>query len=95
MTVDVEKFVDGLHSYLGKALTPIGARLAAVEQRLASVEKAPLAYCGVHESGRRYDKNAIVTHSGGMWCALRETQQKPGDGGDAWQLCVKPGRDAK
>lgn len=70
-------------------------RIDQLERRLAEVEGEPLAYKGTHEVGRLYERNSVVTHAGSMWVALRRTQQRPGDGGDAWQLAVKAGRDAR
>jgi len=69
--------------------------IKALEDRLAELEKAPLAFKGVHEEGRLYERNSVVTREGSMWVALRATQQRPGDGGDGWQLAVKRGRDAR
>lgn len=31
--LDVEKLIDGIHDYLGRALTPLSARLKALEDR--------------------------------------------------------------
>lgn len=38
MSFDIEKFIDGLHSYLERAFKPLADRLANIERRLDGVE---------------------------------------------------------
>jgi hypothetical protein len=64
--------------------------LAALEARVAELEASPFSYEGVHEFGRSYSKNAIVTCGGSMWIAKATTTDRPGNS-DSWQLCVKRG----
>lgn len=95
----VKGFVIGYGNFIGKRTLDLhnglADRIDQLERRLAEVEGEPLAYKGTHEPGRLYERNSVVTHAGSMWVALRRTQQRPGDGGDAWQLAVKAGRDAR
>lgn len=44
MAFDPEKFVDGLHDYLARALAPLAARIKSQDERIAILEsKATLA----------------------------------------------------
>lgn len=83
------------HKALADAvLAAVRPELEALRNRVKELEASPIIYLGTHEGGRMYAKNAVVTHDGSMWIALRNTQQTPGPG-DGWQLCVKRGRDAR
>jgi hypothetical protein len=94
MSFDPERFVDGLHDYLGKALRPLHDRITVLEAEVERAKAAPFQYTGVYEPGRMYQMNQLATFNGSLWIALRTTQQKPADG-DGWQLCVRAGRDGK
>jgi hypothetical protein len=54
-----------------------------------------MKYCGVHQASIAYRKGHVVTHDGSAWCATRDVSvERPGSGGDGWQLMVKHGKDA-
>jgi integrin beta 3 len=50
---------------------------------------------GVYKTGTPYDTGDAVTLGGSLWIAQRETQEKPGNGSDAWRLAVRHGRDGR
>jgi len=52
-------------------------------------------YRGVFREGDDYDLGDMVTWSGSVWHCNRATSDKPIEGGDAWTLAVKRGRDGK
>lgn len=86
--LDVEKFINGLHEYLGKALRPLADRIAALEKR--GNENETFRYCGTWQAAGEYVRGNFVTHAGGMWHCNAPTREKPGVGTD-WQLAVKGG----
>lgn len=51
-------------------------------------------YRGVWKAEESYGAADMVTYSGSMFIARRETTARP-ETGDDWQLCVKRGRDGK
>ena len=56
----------------------------------------PPTYAGVFRMGVEYRTNDMVTWDGSLWiCGAVATTTKPGEGSNAWQLCVKRGRDGK
>jgi hypothetical protein len=70
-------------------LAPLHAELAQVRKELAAH-----TYRGTWVPATTYARHNSVTHGGSLWIARIDTKQKPGDG-DAWQLAVKRGRDAR
>lgn len=50
---------------------------------------------GVHRAGVQYQKGDGVTFQGSYWIALKDTNEKPGDGNTDWRLSVKKGRDGR
>lgn len=97
MSLDIKRFVSGLHDYLDKVLSPMNARMAAFEARINLLESQTknFVYLGVWESGRTYLRHNVTTRDGGMWIVRAEqTLQRPGDSPD-WVLCVKRGRDGR
>ena len=87
----LQKVLEGVADLM-KAYTD--RRVAKLEERLQTLEERPMRYLGVYENGKAYFKNSVCTHGGSMWIALSDTIQPPGET-DAWQLCVKRGRDGK
>jgi hypothetical protein len=75
---------------------PLKDRIAELEGRIVDAEKqaAEFRYRGVWQPGETYRKNNFITHDGGVWVCLRETEGKPGQCLD-WQLAVRRGRDGK
>lgn len=59
------------------------------------VDLPMMAYMGVFDAQKQYQKGELVTHGGSMWHCKQATSDKPDAGTGAWQLCVKKGRDAK
>lgn len=49
---------------------------------------------GVYKAGQEYEPGDAVTFGGSLWIAQAKTTEKP-EGGDAWRLAVKKGRDGK
>ena len=54
---------------------------------------AGMTYRGVHIGGAPYARGDVVTRDGSMWHCNADTTTRPGDGGPAWTLAVKRGRD--
>jgi hypothetical protein len=69
---------------IGERLRGIDARLDAMQANLAD------AWVGTHKDGNSYKRGQLVTHSGGLWLALRDTSDRPGTS-DALKLIVKRG----
>ena len=71
-------------------------RIDALEKRIAELETSrsgsSVGYAGVHEVGKQYLSGSLVTRSGGLWLALRETTQTPGTDPLSWRLVVKEGQ---
>lgn len=59
-----------------------------------SIELPIPLYHGVYQPGKLYKRGAMVTFSGSVFSALKNTEAKPGESTD-WQLAVKRGRDGK
>ena len=70
----------------------VAARLSETERRLAALEAKPsVKYLGVYEAGRSYVEGSLVSRSGSLWCATKNTSDVPGEGRTDWMLCVKRG----
>lgn len=67
------------------ALDSLTARMAALEMR-----QKDIGYFGTWRQGE-YRQGQAVTHSGGLWIAERDTDQRPGETGSGWRLAVKSG----
>jgi hypothetical protein len=58
------------------------------------VAKMPnMIFRGVFVGGKVYERGDCVSHDGSIWHCNAETTTRPGDGGPAWTLAVKRGRD--
>ena len=72
----------------------------AAKGRQADIPVPGFVYCGVWEAGGGTGEGGLfvagdaVTLGGNLWTAKAETTDRPGQG-DAWQLAVRAGRDAK
>lgn len=64
-------------------------------QKTTEIELPQLAYMGVFDAEKHYQKGDLVTHGGSMWHCNEANSDKPDESGGAWTLCVKKGRDAK
>lgn len=69
-------------------------RFAAIERRLAELERSPLRYDGPHETGKSYTRGTFVTARGSLWRCDTDTAERPGES-DAWTLAVKRGQDGR
>jgi hypothetical protein len=67
-------------------------QISELQGRIATLEAQPsLKYLGTfRDDGRRYSEGSAVTHSGGIWVALKATTERPNHSAD-WQLAVKSG----
>ena len=77
-----------------------GARLAALETRIAALEARPtLEYLGTWTEGRSYSRGAVVGDAGSLWIQHKSPTSlaRPGttDGAASWTLAVKRGQDGK
>lgn len=70
--------------------------IAPIQKRLTEIETKGVEYRGVYQRAISYQRGALVTHGGSMFCAIKDVTQGvvPGQSND-WQLCVKAGRDAR
>ena len=86
-------------------LVELKARIAALEERastayrdqwetrLKALEERPsMSYRGGWAEGEENLPGDVCTHGGSMWYCWEATRDRPGTS-DAWQLCVKHGRD--
>ena len=85
-TLDLEKFIDGLHEYLAREIKPLVDRIKALEAEL--IEARNLKYCGTWRKAV-YLKNNLVTDHGALWICERSTDRRPGDGDSGWKLVAK------
>lgn len=61
----------------------------------AHLDTAMMIYRGVFRDGEPYSPGDTVTWGGSLWHCNADTTDKPGEGGDAWTLAAKKGRDGK
>ena len=87
-----EMLADGIVATLKRALGPRDSRLAALEKRVAELESKKLpTYAGAHKAGETYAQGSLVTRVGGLWLAIAESDETPGQGATQWRLIVKSG----
>lgn len=99
-----DQIADVIVNAVKLAVAPLKARIAALEAkadgtgardydaRIKALEDRPaLRYGGVYESGVTYREGTLVTRSGGLWLALKDTSRQPGTAPDDWRLVVKSG----
>jgi hypothetical protein len=71
------------------------SKLQSLEARLKALEERPqMHYAGVWKEGFEHKPGELCTHDGSMWYCWRPTTSRPGTD-EAWQLCVKHGRDRR
>jgi hypothetical protein len=101
-SADLSRRIDRL---IGKSppnisgLDALKAALGAVlhlSDRLKKIEAMPHksladAYKGIHLKNGEYSRSDLVTHDGGLWLALADTKESPGQSTD-WKLVVKGAR---
>jgi hypothetical protein len=64
------------------------ARVKQLEEKLRHVSERE-AWCGIWRDGGDYPKGVFATCDGALWCALRDTDRKPGTPDCGWALMVK------
>ncbi len=89
--INTEKFIAGLHDYIGKALAPIVARLKALEER--PLDSLADVYRGSWQPNNVYARGSLITFQGALWLAMDNADGKPG-ASPSLRLIVKAGRDA-
>jgi hypothetical protein len=97
----IKLLAEGFAEIIGALKTRVSAveaRLgdtAALQARIAALEKRPgMSYRGVWAAGEGSQPGDVCTHDGSMWYCWAATKDRPGTS-DAWQLCVKRGRDLR
>lgn len=63
-------------------------------EQIKKIHVPALLYKDVYVDGQQYEKNDVVTLSGSIWVALKETKERPGISTD-WKLAVKRGGTGK
>ena len=98
LTALAKGLVPFLREFVAEALSPLIARNAVCEQRIAELEgqldeirKTMLVDAGVFTLGRFYEKGAVVSSHGAPWAAQKPTNAKPGTSDD-WRLIGKSHR---
>jgi hypothetical protein len=84
--LDVDAIAGAVVDVMGNAVAPLIARIEQLESR------PMVKYHGVYCDDTVYREGSLVTRQGGLWCALRQTRDTPGNDGSGWQLVVKAGR---
>lgn len=94
-----ECVVDGIAAVEVAGAGPRGFSIKAITSSGAQVEHAvvlpAMIYRGVFVEGKDYEPGDTVTWGGSLWHCNTRTFEKPIDGGSAWTLAAKRGRDAK
>jgi hypothetical protein len=86
---DVALTLEGRRDYV-QTTTLTSGKAASVRLRLSMPDD-----CGVYARGATYVRGDGVTWGGHYWIAQRETTDPPVEGGDAWRMAVRRGRDGK
>lgn len=89
----------GLFRGLGVVSANAAAHIAALEKRVAALERQVegrkgLVYRGVFRREERYDVGDFVTAKGSLWACMSATSEAPGEGSECWRMAVRKGRDA-
>jgi len=69
-------------------------RIDLLEAECNQLRSQRMKYCGIYEHGTTYREGDVLTHRGSLWHCDHDTQTEP-NGGGAWTLCVRRGRDGK
>ena len=80
--------IDHLGEEVAKHVHDLRKAVADLEAKTNTLEARSLAYEGVHEKGRTYSPNSLVTCKGGLWVAKELTNTVPGTS-NAWRLTHK------
>jgi hypothetical protein len=64
--------------------------------QVAELQAGGVRYQGIYQRAQSYRRGDIATHDGSMFCALNDVgPNEPPGRSQAWQLCVRAGRDAR
>lgn len=89
-SVNMERFVNGLHEWAAKKIFgPLLKKIEALEKQVEELKNRGIDYRGVFAEGESYRKGDVVTHSGSLWIAQKQTDKRPP--GNGWVLAVKQG----
>ena len=80
--------VDDLGEEVAEQVYDLRKAVKDLEAKTNMLEARSLAYEGVHEKGRTYSPNSLVTCKGGLWVAKELTNTVPGTS-NAWRLTHK------
>ncbi len=98
MTTHEEQLSSSAPVTVGMLTRAIDAVVAAIKERdahIRALEQRPhFEYRGVWDPRADYDIGDLVTDRGSMFHCWEPTHERPGET-DAWQLCVKHGRDLR
>ncbi|PDS74695.1 transposase [Rhizobium sp. L43] len=83
-----------VHALIAGATASTAAKLKALSARIEELEAGGVRYAGTWQRALAYQKGTVITNTGSMWVALRDTSEgeRPGDAPDAWQLAAKAAR---
>lgn len=88
---DIETITGGVAVVMKDMLKTRDLRIAALEAKIALLEKRPaLKWAGIWAPGG-YDACSLCTRSGSLWLSTEATMQQPGEG-PHWRLIVKKGQ---
>ena len=79
--------LEGEREYVQTTTLTSGKTASARTRLMVPVDR------GVYVHGKAYAPGDGVTWGGHFWIAQRDTDDKPVEGGDAWRLAVRRGRD--
>jgi phosphoenolpyruvate carboxylase len=93
MSVDLERFAEGIHEHIRRMLEPYRERIKELEGRLQALEQGTLAdaYRGTYDEAVTYHRGELITHAGSLWLCLHETGDRPGRSAN-WKMIVKGGQ---
>ena len=91
-TIAPDELAEVLVGTIQKALAPVLARLAQLEQRMASLEAKPhVKFCGAWTRGTTYEPGNAVVRDGALWICKATTLGEPSKDSVGWQLAVRKG----
>ena len=102
----IDEFADGMAALVNaapqakrdgvrKALGGVYGMLLALRRQVRELQAREVPkYVGVWHDNGKYQPGTMVTDSGSLFYCKAETTDRPGKS-DAWQLCVKRGRDGR
>ena len=78
---------------LERTFQDVGAEGDEIIRRLDALEGRDVGvnYAGTFVTDHPYERGQLVTRNGGLWLALKNTQDVPGSNGQAWRLVCKEG----